>query len=348
MLQPMIPHRGPQFEQLFARIQVGLRQVFDTSRPVYISTSSATGLMEAGVRCAPAGPILALVNGAFSQRFADIARACGRLVDIYAVPWGMVHEVEQVRTRLANKEYAAVTVVHSETSTGALNDVRRITAVVRAAGARCLVDSVSGLGAAELHFDADAFDYVLTASQKALALPPGLAFATASAEFAEQMQRQIWTRGMYFNLAEFETFAQKNQAPNTPAISLYYALERQVNDITREGISARWERHRVMADRMHRWVTETRDALGIGIEIVAQEGYRSPTVTVVTLPASIPSDTFVAAVAEHGFTVGTGYGKLKNITFRVGHMGDHTVERLEACLIACSNALQKLHALSCS
>jgi aspartate aminotransferase-like enzyme len=364
MLQPMISHRGSQFEQLFVRIQTGLRQIFGTSRPVYISTSSATGLMEAGIRCAPDGPILSLVNGAFSQRFADIAQACGRVVDSYVVPWGMVHEPEEVRTRLAKKQYAAVTVVHSETSTGALNDVRRITAVVRAAGARCLTDSVSGLGGTELHFDADAFDYVLTGSQKALALPPGLAFAVASAEFVEQIQRQdrttppsnhappldhtapateISTRGVYFNLVEFETFAQKNQAPNTPAISLYYALDRQINDITSEGMPARWERHRVMADRMYRWVTEMREARGIDIGIVAQEGHRSPTITAVTLPVSIPSDTFVAAVAKRGFTVGAGYGKLKKTTFRIGHMGDHTVERLEACLMACTDALQELN-----
>ena len=127
MLQPMIAHRGAAFEDMFARMQVSLQHIVGTTRPVYVSSSSATGLMEAGVRCAPAGRVLAIVNGAFSARFAAIVKACDRASDVLDVPWGDVVDLEVLAERLRATRYAAVTVVHSETSTGALTDVRAVT-----------------------------------------------------------------------------------------------------------------------------------------------------------------------------------------------------------------------------
>src|SRR5690348_15256832 len=127
MTQPMIPHRGAAFEAMFGRLQDSLQVIFGTTRPVFISSSSATGLMEAAVRCAPPGPILSVVNGAFSARFSNIARACGRETDVMEIPWGDTVEMTQLEDRLKMRRYAALTIVHSETSTGALNDVRSAT-----------------------------------------------------------------------------------------------------------------------------------------------------------------------------------------------------------------------------
>jgi len=154
MTRPMIAHRGRAFEELFARLEAGLRDVFLTARPVYISTSSASGLMEGAVRNAPAGPLLALVNGAFSSRFAKIAKACARDVDVIDAPWGQTFDLDDIDRRLASRRYAAVTVVHSETSTGALTDVRAVTEIAHRHGALCIVDSVTGVAGAELRFDA--------------------------------------------------------------------------------------------------------------------------------------------------------------------------------------------------
>src|SRR5688572_33075767 len=117
MTRPMIPHRGKAFEELYAGMQVGLKEVFRTTRPVLVSSSSATGLMEAGVRCAPPGPILSMVNGAFSERFAHVARACGRTVEVLEAPIGSTVSLAEVEAKLRATSYAAVTVVHSETST---------------------------------------------------------------------------------------------------------------------------------------------------------------------------------------------------------------------------------------
>jgi len=249
MTQPMIPHRGAAFEALFTRLQDALRPIFGTRRPVYLSSSSATGLMEAGVRCSPPGRILSVVNGAFSARFAAIAQGCARETDVIEVPWGGTVDLDQLAERLKRTRYAALTIVHSETSTGARQDVRTATRLARDNGAMCLVDSVTGIGGAELRFDDWELDYALTGSQKALALPPGLAFAAASEAFIASA-RATPGRGLYFDLVEFDAYALKGQTPNTPAIPLFFAADVQLPAIAAEGMPARWARR---ASRTERW-----------------------------------------------------------------------------------------------
>lgn len=332
MAQPMIAHRGPVFRELFRRVQRGLQVVFGTEQPVLITTSSATGLMEAAIRNAPPGRVLALVNGGFSERFAKIAAACGRSVDRYEVPWGRVHEPSEVVTRLRDERYSIVTVVHSETSTGALNDVRAISDAAHQSGAVCCIDSVSGIRGAELRVDAWHLDYVFTGSQKAIAAPPGLAFAVASLGFLENGMRE--GRGVYFDLAEVAAAARRGEAPNTPALPIYYALDVQLGIVLAEGLEAAWARHREMADLTARWVEETRDSTGLDLSVVAPESHRSPTVTAISLPAELTPAMVMQGVADQGYTLGSGYGKLKETTIRVGHMGEHTVSGLSRCLEA--------------
>ena len=331
MTRPMIPHRGKAFEALHARIDEGLRAIFRTGRPVFVSSSSATGLMEAAVRAAPAGPLLSLVNGAFAERFADVARSCGRDVDVLETAWGDVPDPGEVERRLAARRYAAVTVVHSETSTGALADVRAVRDLAQKYGALCLVDTVTGLAGAPFDFDGWALDYAFTGSQKALAMPPGLAFAVASERFMGSAAAQP-ARGRYFDLVEFEAYARKHQTPNTPALSLLYAAEVQVAHIASEGVEARWARHAAMAERTWRWVDELSLLLGAELRVLAPAGARSPTVTAIVLPDGLAGPDVAKGVAERGWTIGAGYGRLRERTIRIGHMGDHTLRGLEGCL----------------
>jgi aspartate aminotransferase-like enzyme len=342
MLQPMLPHRGAAFEALYAHLQSGLQPIFRTTRPVYISTSSATGLMEAAIRCAPVGPILALTNGAFSERFAAITEACGRVVQTVACPWGEVVLMDAVEDALKSGHFAAVTVVHSETSTGALTDLEPLAKLVHAHNSLLLVDSVTGVGGAPVETDKWELDFVLTGSQKALALPPGLAFGVASERYVQTMA-ESQSRGLYFDLVEFEQFAHKNQTPSTPAISLMYAADLQCQDIVRDGVERRWVRHTSMMELMHSWVVEARQETGHALDVLAPFESRSPTVTAVTLPKTLSGEGVVRAVADRGFVIGGGYGKLRSSTFRVGHMGDHTVEGLSTCLDAVSEVLHALH-----
>jgi aspartate aminotransferase-like enzyme len=339
MMQPMIAHRGSAFEQLFERLQRGLRPVFKTERPVYISSSSATGMMEAAIRCAPAGRVLSLVNGAFSERFAHIASMCGRDVDRYDVGWGQIHTIPQLDERLSMRKYDVITVVHSETSTGALNDIRAISDCAHRHGTVCLVDSVSGAAGAELRFDEWNLDYVLTGSQKAFALPPGLGFAVASPSFIDRANANSG-RGVYFDLVELDAYARRNQTPSTPALPLFYALEVQLKAMAAETVEARWTRHKAMAARTQEWIAKISDETGKRISNIAPLGFQSPTVSAIRLPADLPSEVFTPAVNKKGIVVGNGYGKLKSSTFRIGHMGDHTLETLDRCLTACGSVLR--------
>jgi aspartate aminotransferase-like enzyme len=339
MMQPMIAHRGSAFEQLFERLQRGLRPVFKTERPVYISSSSATGMMEAAIRSAPPGRVLSLVNGAFSERFAHIASMCARDVDRYDVAWGQIHSIPQLDERLSMRKYDVITVIHSETSTGALNDVRAISDCAHRHNAVCLIDSVSGAAGAELRFDEWKLDYVLTGSQKAFALPPGISFAVASSAFVDRASANTG-RGVYFDLVELDAYARRNQTPSTPALPLFYALEVQLKSIAVEGVEARWARHKAMAARTQEWIAKIADETGKRISNIAPLGFQSPTVSTILLPAGLPSETFTPAVAKKGIVAGNGYGKLKSSTFRIGHMGDHTLETLDRCLTACGSVLR--------
>jgi aspartate aminotransferase-like enzyme len=326
---PMIGHRGQAIQDLLARIDDGLKSVFQTERPVIVSTSSATGLMEAGVRNGVLdGRVLSLVNGAFSKRFSDIALACGLDVEVWDTEWGTVHDPDAVAERLASGHYEAVTLSQSETSTGALQDLEGL---ARAAGEHeetlLLVDSVTGVGGVEVHTDAWSVDYILTGSQKALALPPGLAFAVANEAMLERSARST-TKGWYFDLEMLQAKILQNQTPSTPAVSLLHALDRQLDRIRAETMEARWQRHLDMQRRTLDWVAEMADR-GADIDVFAQEGHRSPTVTCI---AADHSREIVAEMLTRGWVIGGGYGRLKDTTFRIGHMGDHTMDELEELL----------------
>ncbi len=331
LTRPMLPHRGTAFEAIYARCDAGLRTIFRTARPVYIASASATGLMEGAIRCAPPGVVLALVNGAFSERFADVATSCGRTVVRDIVPVGMHHTPAQVAALLASSGAQVVTLTHSETSTGAMNDIKAIAPVVRAAGAVILVDSVTGLAGAQLETDAWALDFVFTGSQKALALPPGLALGVASANFIAAAAKNT-DRGTYFDLVEFEKYAVKNQTPNTPAISLFYALADQVEAIAAEGMNSRWARHLAMQRMTVQWAETLSRDVDPAFGVLAPASGRSPTVTCITLPSTLTGSAVAAAVSAAGYVIGTGYGALRDRTIRIGHMGDHTEQGLSGCL----------------
>ena len=324
MTRPMIGHRVKEMEQLIGHVQPQLQKVFGTTRPVYISASSATGLMEGAVRNGARKRVLSLVNGAFSGRFFHIAKANGLEADAVEVTWGEAHTPEMLEKALKHGGYDAVTVVHSETSTGVLNPVRELAEVVHAAGdVVILVDTVSSMGGAEFRTDDWSIDFVLTGSQKSLALPPGLAFGVAQEQILERARGKA-NRGTYFDFLEFEKNIQGNQTPNTPAVSLLFALAAQMDLIEQEGMEARLERHRTMAERVWSWVDRMREEQGLAMRVLAPEGYRSPTVSCITVPEGWTGPKLHAAVKEKGYEIATGYGPMREQSFRIGHMGDHT------------------------
>lgn len=338
MVRPMIGHRGADYEALHRRVNAGLQQVFRTQRPVYLLTASATAMMEMAVRGAPEGPVLSLVNGAFAERFARIAQRCGRRTRVATVPWGETHPLELVEELLAADPFAAMTVVHSETSTGASADVGALTELAHRYGVMCLVDSVSGVGGIPLETDALGLDFVFTGSQKALALPPGLSFAVASEAYILQASAAP-DRGRYLDPVEFEEFALRDQTPTTPAISLLFAADAQLADIAAEGLEARWARHAAMRACVDGWV-ETQRSAGVAVGLLAAPAVRSATVSAITLPPERRAAEVVTALGARGFVIARGYGATQDSTVRIGHMGDHTVEGLTRCLDALAAVLR--------
>jgi aspartate aminotransferase-like enzyme len=340
-LKPMIGHRGAGIKTLMERLQVGLQDVFRTKQQVFLSTSSATGLMEAGARNGVKKKALALVNGAFSQRMAEIVEACGFECERVEVEWGEVFDPQDVRDRLRRGGFDTLTVVHSETSTGALNPIAEIAEVVHELDdVVILVDSVTGIGGAPTYTDDWRIDWILTGSQKALALPPGLSFGTPSERMLER-SKHARHKGVYFDLVTFAKNQKDFMSPTTPALSVMYALDVQLERIKRETMEGRWARHAAMLQRCGEWVDSMREDRGVDIRVLAPAGHRSPTVTTVRMPDGEPSAPVVAAMKEKGFVIGGGYGKIKDFTFRIGHMGDHTVAEQDVLLEALTEVLTR-------
>lgn len=342
MLRPMIAHRGPEMYDLLESVDRPLRLLFGADRPVYVSTSSATGFMEGAITNLSRQRVLCLVNGAFGARFHAIAERCGRPADRLDVPWGQPNTADQLRDALlaAPDRYDLVTVVHSETSTGVLNPIADLASVVSEFdGVLLAVDGVTSVGGTKIEFERWGVDFLLTGSQKALALPPGLAFAAASDKAIARAASNP-SRSYYFDLVEFDRRATEYSTTNTPAVSLFFALQVQLNRIKNEGLDARFARHGRMAQRTAEWTEDLAASRGQQIEVLAKDGFRSPTVTAISLPEGFSGPAIVRRLADEGITIATGYGQLKDTSIRIGHMGDHTEAELEVVLDATAEAIE--------
>jgi aspartate aminotransferase-like enzyme len=330
---PMIGHRGKEFETLFANIQRKLKQVFFSSSRVFISTSSGTGLWEAAIRnCVAddASPgILATVCGAFSERWADVCEKNGKPVTRLTVAEGQPITPELLDEMIKNKSkaYSAILIVHNETSCGLTNPLHDLVMVIKQNNPETLilVDAVSSLGGVKIDFDALGIDVLLTSSQKCFGLPPGLAFASVSDRVLERA-KNIKNRGYYFDFLELEAALKKNNTPATPAISLMQALDCQLDDMLTEGLERRYARHAHLAKLTQAWV------LNAGFGLFAHPAYLSNTVTCVANTRNINVPKLNNFLVEHGYQISEGYGKLKDKTFRIAHMGDTTENEMKGLL----------------
>ncbi|HWQ47144.1 MAG TPA: alanine--glyoxylate aminotransferase family protein [Longilinea sp.] len=322
--KPMIPHRSKDFEAMFQRTEARLRQVFFTQNPVFQATASGSGMQEAGIRNFVQESVLSCVNGAFAQRWNDVAVANGKKADKLDIEWGLPVYPDQLRDALKQKHYEAVTIVHNETSTGVENPIKELCKVVRETSpdTLVLVDAVSSLAGVKIEMDAWGIDFLLTSSQKCFGLPPGLSFASAS-ERAMKKAETVTNRGWYFDLLLMEKHRAKDSTPMTPAMSLIYALDVQLDRILAEGLENRFARHTAMAQRVQSW------SIAHGMEPVGPEGYRSKTVSTVNNSLNWPISDLNKFLQQRGMRIANGYGKLKEITFRVAHMAELTMEDVE-------------------
>ena len=327
--EPMLPHRSKEFEQIFREAENKARQVFFTQNRVLISASSGTGLQEAAVRNFAKDSVLSCVNGAFAERWYDVAVSNGKTAARVDAEWDQPIRSEMVAQAVRQKHYEMVTVVHNETSTGLQNPVQEIAAAVREASPDTLicVDAVSSLAGARLETDAWGLDMVLTSSQKCLALPPGLGLAAIS-DRALAYAEGVPNRGWYFDLVRLEKHRLKDSTPATPAMSLIYALDMQLDRILAEGLVERFARHTAMAERVHRWAIERDQAL------FAREGFRSHTVTTIVNRADLDISALNKFLLGRDMRIANGYGKLKDKTFRIAHMGEIQLQDIERLLLS--------------
>jgi len=286
-------------------------------------------LQEAAVRNFANARVLNCANGAFGNRWYDVAKSNGKQADKLEVPWEEPVTPEMVAQALKNKQYEILTVVHNETSTGLQNPVDAIAEAVRAVSPETLicVDAVSSLSGTKIETDAWGLDFVLTSSQKALAIPPGLGLAATSNRALARAQN-VENRGWYFDLVRMEKHRITNSTPATPATSLINALDFQLDRILEEGLETRFERHAAMALRVQEWALER------GFGLFAPQGYRSKTVTTVVNTREINIADLNAFLMARDMRLSNGYGELKNKTFRIAHMGELTLDDIEILLEA--------------
>ncbi len=335
MQRPMMSHAGPEMADLMARMERPLRHLFRTTRPVLIGTSSTTGFMEAAVRAGVQHRLLAIVGGHFGERFARIAAACDKEVVRVVVPPGRALEPAHLERFLDGPGVDAVSVVHAETSTGALAPLEEIARVVRAReDLVLLVDAAGSIGADRVETDLWQLDFVFTGSQKALGLPPGLALAAASKRMMERA-RSTAAPGGYFDLAALERATRERRPAATPALPQLHALDAQLARIgAAGGVEPRWERHARLRGMMEAWC-----ARHPRVALLAPAGRRSAAVSVLRLPAGLSSCVVAAALAARGWQVAPGLDAGADALLRIGHMGDVDPSHLEGLLAGLESVL---------
>lgn len=315
MSQPIIHHRTPEYETLFADVRRDLRLLFQCKNEVLMFAASGTGAMEGAVVnvLSPGDQVIVIRGGKFGERWADICEAYGIRILPVNVPYGKSVNPAAVSEILKNTPaIKAVFATHSETSTGAVHDIQGIAAIVQETPAILIVDAITSLGVMDLPVDAWGVDIVVAGSQKALMLPPGLAFAGLS-DKAWAVVPTARLPKYYFNFTAERKAIEKNQSAYTPAVSLVVGLRESLRLILTEGLGNVLARH----DRLARATRAGVQALGL--ELFAE--HPGCACTAVKAPAGIDSSTIVKGLRRRGITIAGGQGSMKGKIFRIAHMG---------------------------
>jgi aspartate aminotransferase-like enzyme len=338
---PMIGHRGQGFKDLYAKIQPQLQQLLYTKQLVYLSTSSAWGVMEGAIRNLVSKKVLNCMCGAFSDKWFDVSKKCGKDAEALQADWGSPIRAEAIDKKLATGQFDALTLIHNETSTGVMSPLYQIAELKKKyPDVMFIVDAVSSMTATKMEFDALQIDVLLAGTQKAFALPPGLAvFVCSPAALAKAATMK--DRGYYFDFVEFQKNAEQSMTPSTPSIGHIYALASKLEDIFAEGLETRFDRHKNLAEATRRWAT------GHGFTFFPEKGFESVTLTCVNNGAKPGGRTIDVAklqklVKDQGFLIDGGYGKIKGTTFRISNMGDETEATMKTLCDAMDKALSQL------
>ncbi|HKV44033.1 MAG TPA: alanine--glyoxylate aminotransferase family protein [bacterium] len=343
MGQQMTNHRGPTFGRVMAEMLAGLKDIFQTRNDIIPLVCSGTGGLEAAVVnfLAPGDRVLSVNNGHFCERFAEIAEAFGARVDRVRAEWGRPVPLDAITARVradANREYRAVLVTQSETSTGVHNDVNAVRGVLGDHPALLMVDAVSSLGAIPLETDAWNIDVVVTGSQKALMSPPGMAFVSVS-DRAWAAADRVSTPRFYLDLRRGRTEVHRALPSTafTTAVTVAYAVHEALRLIHEEGLEHVFERHRRIARMVRAGVR------GMGLHTLADDAWAVDTVTPVRMPEGVDAVAVgTRAREEYDVLLGRGIGPLEHTVVRIGHLGYTLPEMLLSGLDVLGRTLNDL------
>lgn len=332
MANPQIGHRTEEFKQLFRSLKPGLQEIFGTRNDVLVSTSSGSGFWEACIRSCVNAKVLHAVNGAFSKKWADVSSRCGKAVSKVEYEPGKAVRADDIARALEGDDYDAFCLVHNETSTGVESDLDEIAEVMKNhPSVLWFVDAVSSAGGICLDVDRRNIDFCLTSGQKAIAIPPGLAFASVSQRCYKKAE-SVNGKGYYFDILELKKMYDKDMTPYTPSIPHLYALKKQLERIKAEGLDNRFKRMKEMALYTREWAVRN------GFEIFAEEGHSSGTITCIRNTKGVDMNAVKAGMAKKGYSIDSGYSKMNAAllekglkpTFRIAHMGDLTLDEIKS------------------
>lgn len=324
MSKPMIGHRTQECSDLQRSATEKMKKLLYTDNLVLFSTSSGTGLLETAIRNCTAKKAIVFSVGAFGNRWYNIAQKNGIPADKHEVEWGNAITPEMVDEYLSTGKYDVIAITHNETSTGVMNPVYELSEVIKKyPDVVWIMDAVSSMSGAKIEVDKLGVDFCLASSQKAFAVPPGLAMASVSQKALDRAKK-VENRGFYFDLLRLEKYIKErdHQYPSTPTIPHMYAIDKQLDRIIEEGIENRFKRHKEIAQYVRDWAKEYFD-------IFADERYLSETVTCIENTRNIDIPKLNKELRKRNMIIANGYGKLKNKTFRIAHMGETTVEDLK-------------------
>ncbi len=328
MAMPMIGHRSKEASELQRRISEKLRKVFYTKEEILLSTTSGSGLMEGAIRSCTVKRAAVFSIGAFGKRWYEMGINNNVPADLFEVEWGKAVDPNEVDKVLATGRYDLICITHNETSTGVMNPVEELGEVIRKYPevVWCL-DAVSSMAGTKIEVDKLGVDICITSSQKALALPPGMAVCSFSQKAIERA-KNVKFRGYYLDLLALYEYVQKKdyQYPSTPSLSHMFAMDYQLDKILEEGLDNRYKRHIETAEYVRAWGKEH-------FELFADERYLSNTLTNIKNTRGISVAELNKELGKRGFQISNGYGKLKEQTFRIAHMGECTLDDIKELLV---------------
>ena len=327
----MFSHRAEEYKIIHRDTIKRLKSFLEADKGiVLLFPSSGSGIMEASIRntVSPGGKVLVTIIGAFGERYAEVVKENGRKAIELSFELGKAVDPDVLDKALReNPDVEAVAITYNETSTGVLNPLPELAKVVKDHGKLLFVDAVSAMGGADIKFDEWGIDIVFGSSQKAFGVPPGLAIGAFS-ESVFELAEKTPEKGWYFNLPLYRKFdEEKDGTPSTPPMPQIFGLNVVLRMIERMGGKEKWLNMYQERARMIR-----NGVKDIGLKLLAEPGHESPTITTVFAPEGIKGTDIYNAMRDRGFELAKGYGRIKEKTFRIGHMGYITFEDIKEML----------------